>query len=142
MKGVFVCHSSFVGSKFGAGREIEKLSAITDLLPTPAERAAGVIKLPDGQVEGRSLVPLLKNPNAKWKDRVEATSACTLENLVLIRQITCGKALWSGMIDFVWSKIFYDMKVDPGQTTNVADKYPKIDSNAQSLREVLGRNAP
>ena len=89
--------------KFGAGREIEKLSAHIDLLPTLAE-IAGVIKLPDGQVEGRSLVPLLKNPNAKWKDRYLSPSVHD-GKLVLSRQIICGKALRSGMNDFVWSKI-------------------------------------
>ena len=54
--------------KFAANQEIERISAHIDLLPTLAD-IAGIEKLPKGQVEGRSLVPLLKNPKAKWKDR-------------------------------------------------------------------------
>ena len=55
-------HSSFAGLvEFAANQEIERISAHIDLLPTLAD-IAGIEKLPKGQVEGRSLVPLLKNP--------------------------------------------------------------------------------
>ena len=54
--------------KFESDQAVEKISAHIDLLPTLAD-IAGIDKLPKGQVEGRSLVPLLKNPQAKWKDR-------------------------------------------------------------------------
>ena len=64
--------------KFAANQEIERISAHIDLLPTLAD-IAGIEKLPKGQVEGRSLVPLLKNPRAKWKDRY-LYSGCSMEN--------------------------------------------------------------
>ena len=111
--------------KFGAGREIEKLSAHIDLLPTLAE-IAGVIKLPDGQVEGRSLVPLLKNPNAKWKDRYLFTQRARWKTgSDPTDHMWKGFAVRNDRFRLVENSL-YDMKVDPGQTTNVADKYPKI----------------
>ena len=54
--------------KLKAGQDVGALSAHIDLLPTLAE-LAGIRELPKNQVEGRSLVPLLINPQEQWKDR-------------------------------------------------------------------------
>ncbi|MEM1303906.1 MAG: arylsulfatase, partial [Planctomycetota bacterium] len=49
------------------GRDIDRVTAHIDLMPTLAELAgAGT---PAGQVEGRSLMPLLADPQAEWPDR-------------------------------------------------------------------------
>ena len=117
--------------KFSSGKAVERISAHIDLLPTLAH-IAGIDQLPKGQVEGRSLVPLLKNPNAKWKDRYLFTQG----------------ARWktgAEPTDHMWKRFavrnerfrlvensLYDMKADPGQTTDVAGKFPKI---VKSMRE-------
>jgi arylsulfatase A-like enzyme len=107
------------------GRDIDRIAAHIDILPTLAD-LAGVEKLPTGQVEGRSLLPLLKNPKAQWKDRHFFTQ----------------KARWrtgSEPNDHQWKgfavrnqryrlvdKALYDMAKDPNQTTDVADKHPEV----------------
>jgi arylsulfatase A-like enzyme len=106
-------------------RDVDRVAAHIDLFPTLAD-IAGVDKLPDGQVEGRSLVPLLKKPKAKWKDRYLFTQ----------------KARWgtgSEPNDHQWKgfavrnqryrlvdKALYDMGKDPNQTTDVAPQNPKV----------------
>ena len=54
-----------------AGETCDALTAHVDLFPTLAE-IAGATMTPkvEKQLEGRSLVPLLKNPKAKWADRM------------------------------------------------------------------------
>jgi arylsulfatase len=117
--------------KFSPGKAVERITAHIDLLPTLAD-IAGIDQLPKGQVEGRSLVPLLKNPKAKWKDRYLFTQG----------------ARWktgAEPTDHMWKRFavrndrfrlvensLYDMKVDPGQTTDVAGKFPEI---VKSMRE-------
>jgi arylsulfatase len=117
--------------KFSSGKAVERISAHIDLLPTLAH-IAGIDRLPKGQVEGRSLVPLLKNPNAKWKDRYLFTQG----------------ARWktgAEPTDHMWKRFavrnerfrlvensLYDMKADPGQTTDVASKFPEI---VKSMKE-------
>ena len=117
--------------KFSPGKAVERITAHIDLLPTLAD-IAGIDQLPKEQVEGRSLVPLLKNPNAKWKDRYLFTQG----------------ARWktgAEPTDHMWKRFavrnerfrlvensLYDMKADPGQTTDIAGKFPKI---VKSMRE-------
>jgi len=116
--------------KFAANQAVERISAHIDLLPTLAD-IVGIDQLPKGQVEGRSLLPLIKNPQAKWKDRYLFTQG----------------ARWktgSEPTDHMWKRFavrnerfrlvenkLYDMKKDPSQLFDIADKNPKI---VQSMR--------
>jgi arylsulfatase len=116
--------------KFSADQAVERISAHIDLLPTLAD-IAGIEKLPKDQVEGRSLVPLLKNSKAKWRDRYLFTQG----------------ARWktgSEPTDHMWKRFavrnerfrlvenkLYDMKKDPSQLLDIADKNPKV---VQSMR--------
>lgn len=52
-----------------AGTRIEKIASARDLLPTLCE-LAGIKGRPQKPLDGKSLVPLLKNPKAKWDDRI------------------------------------------------------------------------
>jgi arylsulfatase len=116
--------------KFAANQAVERISAHIDLLPTLAD-IVGIDQLPKGQVEGRSLLPLIKNPQAKWKDRYLFTQG----------------ARWktgSEPTDHMWKRFavrnerfrlvenkLYDMKKDPSQLLDIADKNPKV---VQSMR--------
>ncbi|MEC8244514.1 MAG: arylsulfatase [Verrucomicrobiota bacterium] len=117
--------------KFTPGKVVERITAHIDLLPTLAE-IAGISKLPKGQIDGRSLVPLLKNPKAEWRDRYLFTHKGRWKTgTEPTERKWKGFAVRNERFRLVENSL-YDMKVDPGQTTDVAGKFPKI---VQSMRE-------
>ncbi len=114
--------------------DCDALAAHIDFFSTLAEVAGA--KIPDAlksQVEGRSLVPLLDDPNSPWPDRSLIThfgrwpkwadpngskySMCSVRNsrwhLVSAKGTSVPK----------WE--LFDLKVDFGETTDVAAKYPE-----------------
>lgn len=113
---------------FAAGRDIDRIAAHIDVFPTIADLAGA--ELPEDQVEGRSLVPLLQDASADWADRLLFTH--------------CGR--WPTGADpdeFQWKRFavrnqrfrlvagnddaeLFDMQEDPGQTTDVADQHPQV----------------
>ena len=110
---------------FKPGRDIDVVSAHIDLLPTLADIAGA--KLPEGQVEGRSLLPLLDGSKKKLEDRYLFTHVGRWPtgadpNDFKLR----GCAIRNDRFRFVQDKALYDMLADPGQTTNVIDEHPEI----------------
>jgi len=120
--------------KFGAGKAVQRICAHIDLLPTLAD-IAGIEKLPEEQVEGRSLVSLLRNPKAKWKDRYLFTQG----------------ARWktgSEPTDHMWKRFavrnerfrlvensLYDMEKDPSQKTDIASEHPEVVKSMRAAYE-------
>ena len=86
------------------------------------------------QVEGRSLVPLLRDPKAEWPDRILFTHVgrwpkgakpadhkyahCSVRSprWHLVCDAKDGKKQWQ----------LFDVKADPGEKTDVADKHPEV----------------
>jgi arylsulfatase A-like enzyme len=110
-----------------AGVETDKLSAHLDIFPTLAEIAgvklAGKVKR---QVEGRSMLPLLKDVAAKWPDR-------TLVHHVgrwragAAADSKLGKcAIQNSRYTLVNNAELYDLKNDPGEQTNVFEEHPEV----------------
>ena len=57
-------------NKINSGKDVEKLAAHIDIFPTFADLAG--LKLNEkllNQIEGRSLLKLIENPDATWQDR-------------------------------------------------------------------------
>ncbi len=110
---------------FVGGRDVSALSAHIDVFPTLAEIT--VSKLSEAarkQVEGRSLVQFLKNPEAKAADRFLVTHC---------GRWPLGKAETAKYKDYsirdsrftlVNNQELYDLQSDPGETTNVIAQYP------------------
>jgi arylsulfatase A-like enzyme len=108
-----------------ADAESTALTAHIDIFPTLAEITGVEFK---HRINGRSLVPLLKDPGAAWPDRTLVThvgrwdvgkppekyGVCSVRNSThaLVRQ----KNSWE----------LYDMRADPGQKTDIAAKHPEI----------------
>jgi len=106
-------------------KAVNRLTAHIDLLPTLAELGGAKLTQPD-QVHGKSIVPLLKNPDAEWGDRMVAVhkgrwgigadiDSCKTKNFAVRgeRYRLVGTAL-------------YDMQADPGQKADIAAKQPEV----------------
>lgn len=111
--------------------DCDRLTAHIDFFPTLAELAGA--KLTDDvkkQVEGRSLVPLLSNPLADWSDRVlfthvgrwpkgEPPAKSKYANASVrnsrFQLVSAGKNEAKN-----WQ--LFDLKADPGQKTDIANK--------------------
>lgn len=108
---------------FSPGRDIDRIAAHLDVLPTLAELTGA--KLPPQQVEGRSLLPLLQDESAAqaWPDRYlfTHTGRWPLGANPDGYQWT-GFSVRSQQFRLVGDALF-DMQADPGQTTNIIDKH-------------------
>ena len=121
-------------SKFKAGADVDRIARHTDILPTFAAIAGAEPKEPE-QLQGRSLVPLLKDAKAQWPDRYlffhkgrwgkkglkgrfGGTKGAEGSKLN-------GFAVRSQRFRLVGKDQLYDIAADPGQKNNVIDKHPK-----------------
>jgi arylsulfatase len=110
-----------------AGTECAALSAHLDLFPTLAEIAGA--KLSDGvrkQVEGRSLLPLLKDPQAAWPDRtlVHHVGRWAKGGAEAAKYAKCS--IQNARFTLVNNTELYDLKADPGEQTNVIAAHPEV----------------
>ena len=109
----------------GEGVDIGALTAHIDLYKTFCDLAGANLPEKMQDIDGRSLLPLLEDPKAKWVDRElfvhrgrwkagereEKKYACAVRT-----------ARWR----FVNNKQLYDIANDPGETTDVADSHPEV----------------
>jgi arylsulfatase A-like enzyme len=110
-----------------AGRDIDALTAHIDLFPTFTELAGA--KLPDTiqKLDGRSMMPLLENPDADWKDRYLFTHKGRWEKGAepnLSKDKGCG--VRNTRFRLVDNKELFDIQNDPKETTDVADQHPDV----------------
>ncbi len=102
------------------------IAEIAGVRPTDATRA---------QVEGRSLVPLLRNPGAAWPDRTLFTHVGrwpkgTSPELFKYRECSVRTTRWQLVSadnktnQKAWQ--LYDVKADPAETKNVAAQHPDV----------------
>ena len=109
-----------------AGAECDALSAHLDLLPTLAEITGA--KLSDDvkkQVEGRSLLALLKNPKAEWADRTLVHHVGRWEKGKAADAKYAKSAIQNSRFTLVGNTELYDLKADPGETRNVIADHPE-----------------
>jgi arylsulfatase len=113
-----------------AGVDVDRLTCHWDVLPTLAAMAGArlddkVVK----QVEGRSLLPLLKDARADWPERFFVTHVGRWPR----GQAESHRYTNAAIRDSRWSLAFldarrrelYDLAADPGQKSNVADRNPE-----------------
>jgi arylsulfatase A-like enzyme len=123
---------------FRGGTDVAALTAHIDLFPTFAEIAGA--QLGDDvrqQVAGRSLMPLLRNPNADWPDRILVTHVgrwehsqaaaakyqnCSVRNS-RFRMVSAVRPR-EDMSAPHWE--LFDLQKDRGEKTNVITQFPAI----------------
>jgi arylsulfatase A-like enzyme len=110
---------------FKGGVDCNALSAHIDILPTLAEicgiKLTGALKK---QVEGRSLLPLLKNPKSEWSNRVLVTHIGRWDRGDAANSKYAGCSIRDQRFTLVNNRELYDLREDPGETHNVMDANP------------------
>ena len=107
------------------GRDVDRVAAHIDLFPTLAALAGA--ELPKDQVEGRSLLPLIENPQSDWADRFLFTHVGRWHT-----GVDPEKHKWKNFavrnqrFRLVGKNELFDIENDPGQTVNVADHHPQV----------------
>ena len=107
------------------GRTITRIAGDIDVFPTIVDLAGG--KNPAGQVEGRSLVPLLDDTDSEWQDRYLYTHVGRWKTGEEPNDYQWKNfSVRNQRFRFVNNTELYDMDRDPGQTTNVIEEHPAI----------------
>lgn len=112
---------------FPGGVNCDALTAHIDILPTLAEIAG--VKLTDDvqrQVEGRSLLPLLKNPRAAWADRILVTHIGRWPRGDTANSKYAGCSIRDRRFTLVNNRELYDLRHDAGETKNVVAEHPEV----------------
>ena len=108
-----------------SGREIDRIAAHIDVMPTLAALAGA--KQPRKQVEGRNLLPLIENPSAQWPDRFLFTHQGrwkTGENPDKYKWKNF--AVRNQQFRLVGNDSLFDMRNDPGQKENIIGRHPEL----------------
>jgi len=110
---------------FPGGRDCPALTAHLDILPTLAQIAGA--KLPERlQLDGRSLVPLLKDPKADWPDRFLFTHVGRWAKGKAEESQFAHCAVRNARFQLVNNQELYDLHSDPGETRNVIAEHPEV----------------
>ncbi|MBB3209301.1 arylsulfatase [Rhodopirellula rubra] len=120
-----------------AGVDIDRLTRHYDLFPTLAE-IAGASVPKDVELDGRSLLPLLKDTNASWPDRNLVFHGGRWNKAGAPRRWgqgetgpESGKYVNFAVRNERWRLVgseLYDIENDPGETTDVAKTHPEVAS--------------
>ena len=110
----------------GEGVDVDALTAHIDLYSTFCELAG--VELPDEmqELDGRSLVPLLEDPAAKWPDR-KLFFHCGRWNPGKRDSFKYTKcAVRTDRWRLVNNESLFDISKDPSETTDVAGSHPEV----------------
>jgi arylsulfatase len=112
---------------FAGGKDCSALTAHIDVVPTIVEIAG--IKLKDEskqQIEGRSLLPILNNARAEWADRTLITHLGRWPRGKAAESQFAGCSIRNERFALVNNRELYDLREDPGETTNVFADHPQV----------------
>jgi len=103
------------------GRDVHRLSAHIDLLPTLAELCGlkGTERL---ALDGKSLVPLLEGKGDAWPDRTLFVHNQRVDFPIRGKDFAVMTDRWR----LINGRQLYDMRKDPGQMRDVAAEHPQV----------------
>jgi len=112
-------------ASFQGGRDCAALTAHIDIFPTLAELAG--VPAPAGvKLDGRSLVPLLKDPQADWPDRFLFTHVGRWEKGKAKESKFDKCSVRTARFQLVNNEELYDLKADPGEKENVIADHSEV----------------
>ena len=114
------CFLRWPGGGLGGGRDIERLCANIDLMPTLLE-LCGVDPGPGPDMHGRSLRPLLQDDAADWPERSIVTDSQRITTPRKWRKSAVMRGAWR-LID---GRELYNLTDDPGQREDIAARHPE-----------------
>ncbi len=132
------------------GQDLGQLSRHIDIFPTLADLAGADIT--DLKLEGRSLLPLLKQPDAAWPDRNLFFHGGRWPKAGASGKFGKGDpnpdsyknrkyAVRSDKWRLVGPDQLYDMESDPGETTNVFGEHPEVVKKLQTAYDGFWKRA-
>lgn len=117
--------------RLGTGVDIDGLTAHLDLYPTFCELAGVSLPKKMQPLEGRSLLPLLKDATAEWPDR-ELFFHCGRWNPGKRDQAIFAKcAVRTEEWRWVNNKELHRIDIDPSETKDVSAQYPEVVARLQ-----------
>jgi len=121
--------------KVPADAECAALTSQMDIMPTLLEiTGAPLTEQIKQQVEGRSLVPLIKNPAADWEDdRHLVHHVGGWEPGQAAQSKHERVSIQNKRFTLVNNEELYDLKNDPGETENVIAEYPEVVDQLRTL---------
>ena len=115
------CFVRWPGGALGGGRNVNRLTAHVDLLPTLID-LCGLPGPAQVTFDGTSIAPLLKGAGADWPDRILVTDSQRIEHPEKWRKSAVMTDRWR----LINGKELYDLPRDPGQSRDVAAEYPDV----------------
>ena len=109
-----------------AGATCDAMTAHVDLIPT-LMKITGAKSTPEleNQLEGRSLLPLLKDPAAEWADRMLVHHCGRWNgNAEAAKYAKCS--IQNSRFTLVNNTELYDLQADSGEKNNVIDQHPEV----------------
>ncbi|MCB9950947.1 MAG: arylsulfatase [Planctomycetaceae bacterium] len=107
--------------KLGGGWDVTQLTAHVDVLPTLIDLCE--IDAPQGvKFDGTSLKPLLYAEDKEWPDRILVTDSQRVKDPIKWRKSSVMTADWR----LINGKELYQIKLDPGQKSDVASGHPEV----------------
>ncbi len=107
--------------RIGPGSKVDRLAAHIDVFPTLAE-ACGVALPRGAHIDGKSLMPLMKDSRAAWQDRTLFFQWHRGDTPELYRNSAARDERWK----LVNGKELYDLEIDPAEKTDVAGQHADV----------------
>lgn len=104
-----------------------QMAAHIDVLPTLAELAGATLpRTLRRQLDGRSLLPALRNPDARWPERTLVTHVGRWPHGQAESWKHRGSSLRQGRYKLVNGTELYDLQTDPAESINLAATHPAL----------------